>query len=83
MNNVTLSSLGNLTLCNDIVTDIDVESIIGQAGLSNYVDKRLSNSLSGDVVVWHNDLSVVDGDMKVYGGNYVQATDAENVYNYS
>ena len=43
MNNTTiLSSLGNLTLCSDIVTDIE---------LKNYLDKRIGGSISSDVEI--------------------------------
>ena len=43
MNNTTiLSSLGNLTLCSDIVTGIE---------LKNYLDKRIGGSISGDVEI--------------------------------
>lgn len=42
MNNIILSSLGNLTLCSDIVADIE---------LKNYLDKRIGGSISGDVSI--------------------------------
>ena len=51
MNYSIISSLGNMKFSNSLVTSVDLNGIIDELALSNYLDKRDGGAISGNVEI--------------------------------